>query len=475
MDDSLLSHVVLCECLDFSEGKRRSMNISDQSKYLSSLALLLNGSSSCTAVYVHRANHTVLIARNEPISPNDERYFDRFFRQMRIYASLCFNKEKTSIVSDADTQLRSLVFEYNSKKIVNRFLDRKSQLIDQLRKMAEWNATEKSRFVDELRSHPELYRDKPLAAEKIYLRPKNYNEEDYVQIIFTELSEFLRARDELIDNQSNPTDQQLASATGRAFTLYESRLFRYILDYSAGTAVKGVHFFEKTSAHERSINLLLKCLLYRRDQLASIYQNISWKLVPSIQEIRPRIITPKRAFERIFAELSLSSDESLRQTLEIISSQTFYNQYLQRIVQFEDNPFHSVHTHAEILLINHLLENNINEYHHSNEVQIGISKMPCLLCSFYIDGLNKKHQRCFVPSDSTNGKIYSKWSPRKNEDPSILDMINNKLIAKLQQSIKKLCLENERSSPKKSGDNDIMLTSIEGDDFDLSRWSKIHR
>ena len=415
MGDSLLSHIVLCECLHFSEGKRRSTNISDQSKFLSSLALLLNGSYSSTAVYVHRADHTVLVARNEPLSALDERYFDRFFRQMRIYASLCFDKEKARIVSDADTQLRSLVFEYNSKKITNRFLDRKSQLIDELRKMAEWNSAEKSRFVDELRSHPELYRDKPLAAEKIYLRSKKCSEEDYVQIIFTELAEFLKARDELIDNQSNPTDQQLASATGRAFTLYESRLFRYILDHSAGTAVRGVYYFEKTSAHERSINLLLKCLLYRKDQLSSIYQNISWKLVPSIQEIRSMIVTPKQAFERIFTELSLSADASLHHPLGIISSETFYNQHLQKLVHFEDHPVHLVHTHAEILLIDYLLESNINESHHSTEVQIGISKMPCLLCSYYIDGLNRKHSRCFTPSESTSGKIDANWSPEETK------------------------------------------------------------
>ena len=473
MSESLPSHVILCECLAFSEGKTRPEKIDEKSTFLSSLALILSGNSSCTAVYVHRVDQVVLVARNEPITAIDERYFDRFFRQIRIYANVCFDKEKARIVSDVDAQLRSLVFEYNSKKIIKRVLDGKNRMGDQLRRMSRWNSDEKSRFVDELRSHPELYRNRPLATEKVYLLSKNFTEEDYVQILFTKLAEFLTARDELIDNQSNPTDKQLAVATRRAFVLYESRLFRYILGQSDGTAIKGVCYFEKISAHERSINLLLKCLLYRKDQLSSIYQNISWKLIPSIENEQPLTITPRQAFERIFSQLPRSTDESLDDTHATISSESFYDEHMKKLARFEQHRVLLVQTHAEILLIDHLLTNKINESHDSSEVEIGISKMPCLLCSHYIDLLNRKHDRCFVASDSTNGKISSKWAPRNNEDPSILQSINQKLIAKLQRSIQKLCLASGRAPPKKSGDSDVMYTSLDGDEFDAMLVSEL--
>ena len=110
MSESLPNHAILCECLAFSEGKTRIMSIGEKSKLLSILALLLNGDSLGTAVYVHRVERVVLVVRNKPITAIDERCFDRFFRQIRVYANPCFDKEKARIVSDVDAQLRSRVF-----------------------------------------------------------------------------------------------------------------------------------------------------------------------------------------------------------------------------------------------------------------------------------------------------------------------------------------------------------------------------
>jgi hypothetical protein len=38
--------------------------------------------------------------------------------------------------------------------------------IDELRKMVQWDTNEKSRFIEELRSNPEFYRNRPLTTEK---------------------------------------------------------------------------------------------------------------------------------------------------------------------------------------------------------------------------------------------------------------------------------------------------------------------
>ena len=59
--------------------------------------------------------------------------------------------------------------EYNSKKIIKRFVGGDVFMIDELRKMAQWNTNEKSQSIEELQSNQKFYRDRPLITEKIYL------------------------------------------------------------------------------------------------------------------------------------------------------------------------------------------------------------------------------------------------------------------------------------------------------------------
>lgn len=474
MSEAIFNHIILCESLSFSQGKIRPTNLSERSKFLSSLALVLNGNATCTAVYVHQSTKMIYIARNESINVNDERYFDRLCRQIRIYAHLCFDKNKEAASSEALDQLESLIFDYNSKKIVNRFLGQYPLIIDQLRKMIQWNTDEIRPFVEQLQLNPEVYRDHPLITEKIYLISDQHTEEEYVLFLLKTLREFLMARDQLINNQINPTDRQLILATNLAMILYQSRLFQYILNQSDETNGKGLIYFEKTSAHRRSINLLLKYLLKRKDTFSDLYQTISWKVVPSIEETRTLSVTPKQAFEKIFVELSHSSDQDICNILKNISSDAIYDKHLQRLKRFDKDPIHRVHIHAEILLIDYLIKMNINQTNQSKEVEIGISKMPCLLCSYYIEQLNQKYDRCFCVLNSTNGIIYSKWMYRPDEDETILNNINGKLIDLLQKSIKHLSMDIHRVGPLKSGDSDIMCTSMEEDDFDIKLYRKVH-
>ncbi|CAF1361526.1 unnamed protein product [Adineta steineri] len=44
------------------------------------------------------------------------------------------------------------------------------------------------------------------------------------------LNEFLIARDQLIENQVNPSDRQFSLAAGLAMILYQSRFFRFTQD-----------------------------------------------------------------------------------------------------------------------------------------------------------------------------------------------------------------------------------------------------
>jgi hypothetical protein len=366
--------------------------------------------------------------------------------------------------------LDSLVFEYNSKKIISRFTGRHPEVIDGLRKMVQCNTDEKRVFVKELRSNQDSYKNRPLMTEKMCLISENYTEDDYVEFLLKQLDRFLVARDSLISNPVDPTDDQLILAAGIATILYQSRLFQYMLNYSEATALNGVYYFEKTSGHQRSLGLLLKCLLKQKNIYGEIYKNISWKLVPSIDQTQQLNVTTQQAFEKIFTNLIHSSNEDLSKILQEITSNTFYDEHLMRLKTIDEKPIYVGQVHAEILLIDYLLTNNINMKEYSNEVRIGISKMPCLLCSEYIGALNQKYNCCFYQCDSTHEKIYANWIYRLNEDPTIINLINDKLIEKIQYSIKKLCLKTNRGSPKNSGDSDIMHTSLEAEAFEKEKF-----
>jgi hypothetical protein len=129
--------------------------------------------------------------------------------------------------------------------------------------------------------------------------------------------------------------------------------------------------------------------------------------------------------------------------------------------------------HAEILLIDYLLKNNINKKEYCNEVRIGISKMPCLLCSEYIGALNQKYNCCFYERDSIHEKIYTNWIYRLNEDPAIINLIDDQLIEKIQNSIQELCRKNNRRGPNNSGDSDIMHISLKEKAFDEEQLLEI--
>jgi hypothetical protein len=366
--------------------------------------------------------------------------------------------------------LDSLVFEYNSKKIISRFTGRHPEVIDGLKKLVQCNTDEKRVFVKELRSNQDSYKNSPLTTEKMCLISENYTEDDYVEFLLKQLDRFLAAHDELIKNRADPNDDQLILATGIATVLYQSRLFRYMLNYSKATALNGVYYFEKTSGHQRSLGLLLKCLLIEKEKYGEIYKNISWKLIPSIEQKQKLNVTPRLAFKKIFTNLIHSSNEDLSKILQEITSDSFYDEHLMTLETIDKEPMYVGQVHAEILLIDYLLTNNINMKENSNEVKIGISKMPCLLCSEYIGALNRNHHCCFYQCDSTHGKIYAKWIYRPNEDPAIINLINDKLIEKIKLIIQKLCLKTNRGSPKNSGDSDIMHTSLEEEAFEKEQF-----
>ena len=72
MTDTIYNNAILCAALSFAEDKIRPNQTSDKGKFLSSLALVLNGTATCTAVYVHHTEKLVFIARNESITETNQ-------------------------------------------------------------------------------------------------------------------------------------------------------------------------------------------------------------------------------------------------------------------------------------------------------------------------------------------------------------------------------------------------------------------
>ncbi|UJR38348.1 hypothetical protein I4U23_031018 [Adineta vaga] len=312
-DSTVLSHIYLCESLCYSSGKIRPSDCTERSKLLSSLALLLNGNASCTAVYVHQGERCVFVSRNDPIAATDERYFNGFFRLIRIYANLCFSNHQ-QIADEVRDQLRCHVLECNSKKIIHRFIGRNEMIIDRLQKMLQWNQKEKDLFISELQSNSKLYKERPLMTEKLCLIDENQSEEDYVQFLFDQLAEFI--------------------------TVHEN-------------TGAGVYYFEKISAHDRSLHMLLKYLHVRTNYVIDLYKNITLKLISSIETIKYLSVTPRQAFENIFTNLCHLADGDLLNILSNMKSETFYNEHLDKLKRIDNNPNQSVHIHAEILPIDH--------------------------------------------------------------------------------------------------------------------------
>ena len=474
MNHPIHIHLALCELLCFSEGKTRPSKRSDMDKFLSNLALLLNGNETCTAVYVHRANKEVVVARNQRIGPADELFFDRFFRLVRTYATVAFDEAYTSAKLDLYDELEATVLDFNSQKVIKRLADSKNLVITKLREMAHFDGDQRRAFFDQVCSHGTSFRARPLTTEKCYFARNEAGDDDFLQWIFVQIQRFLEARDELLLHSTNPSIKQLSLTTGFAIDLYESQLFRDMVQ-QLPMPDQALQHFEKISAHRRALVYILKCLSIHKDRYQDIYRNITWKVIPPVARVATFTMAPREALKEIVVEMiEANEDEHIRELLKTVAVEEYYANNETQIQRFTTQISHDVHLHAEIALSDYLLVNQIDETNKSEEIEIGISKMSCLSCSYYINELNNKYNRRFCLTDSTHEKIYSKWDYRQGEDPAVLDAVDQKLIEKIERTIMRTCLDKKRSGVKKSGDSDQMSTSLDEEEFDQEFWNRRH-
>ncbi|CAF5042231.1 unnamed protein product [Rotaria sp. Silwood1] len=325
------NNLIISSAFPFKIDKKPNISKTLRHCFLDDLALLLNGSNSCTSVYPLEYSQYCLTLNEHDMN--------------KIYSLL-----------------KSIIFEYNKSKCIKRITDDLfADAISNLENLLNAN-------VDDLCQKITYNKSKKSSADYYYLKEKS--------------------RHAIKNNKNNVELKIILEFQVTGELLYDSEIFCSMLSkvYSIDNdAERILYYLDKVSAHQRSLNLILKTLHKRKSEYACRLGNDETK-----KEFQDRFIENK------FVEYDLS--------LKL-----------------------STCLHSEIRMIDYLIEQNIKEVH-DNDVEIGISKLPCYLCSLYIEKLNGDFNRTFyIGSLRTNEKIYPNWMFRNNEKDKIIYDINNQL------------------------------------------------
>src|ERR1700728_2654739 len=105
------NNLIISSIFPFKIDKQPTISTSRRHSFLNGLALLLNGSKSCTSVYPWLKEKKLLITCNESLANNDKIYFDNFFCLIRIYANLCLTSCQDGMI-DTYSLLKYHIFQY---------------------------------------------------------------------------------------------------------------------------------------------------------------------------------------------------------------------------------------------------------------------------------------------------------------------------------------------------------------------------
>ncbi|CAF3819877.1 unnamed protein product [Rotaria sp. Silwood1] len=382
------------------------------------LALILNGSESCTSVYLWLKKKQILITRNKLLTNDDEIYFNRFFDLIRIYSSYCLSLNKQGMI-ETHAILRSIVFEYNKVKCINRIIDSKfDTAISSLEALLIVNI---DRICENITN---MITDKisKRSADYIYIKVQKMSLKEYIQILFSWINRIVLLRKSIIEDKNNVDLKTIENFQIYAELLYSSAIFRLILSYTNVTIdyYQYIQYYiEKVSAHLRSLDSILICLQQRTSELCEIYKNIEWYFIEPIETIVELNEALSSSFDQIWKDANLPEGDMKRKFIDEHIGNKFDN--------YKKGSTLTTYLHSEIRMIDYLIEHNIKEAA-IGVIEIGISKPPCYLCSLYIEELNQAYNRIFPIGDLKNhGKIYPNWMFRNNEDELIKDRINDQL------------------------------------------------
>jgi hypothetical protein len=418
--------------------------------FLNGLALLLNGSKSCTSVYPWFKKKQLLIACNEPLTNNDTIYFDHFFGLIRIYSRLCLISDRSGMI-ETHSLLNLLIFQYNKDKCIKRIFDPLfNDVISNLVKLVNYD-------IDEICENIIVGTISKGSPDYVYLKAKDTPLNEYISMLFTWVKDIISLRDLIEKDKKKTKLKTLETIQAHCEVLYYSKIFGLTLKYVHSIVHDHDHilyYLDKVSAHKRSVDLLLKCLEKRKADYGEMYKDIQWYFIEPIENTVELKEQPLLSFDKIWLDCGLPNDQTkIDFKLKFIGNQ---------LDKYDKELKIETCIHCEIRIIDYLIEQNIHEVH-DPDIEIGISKLPCYLCSLYIENLNEKYNRTFcVASLTTHGKIYPKWAFRNNEEDGIMNSVNDQLYRLIKKELKEL----ERDNRKKSGESDKQETSLDGDDVD---------
>ena len=454
MNGEFYNHLLISSICPFRTEKYSIISPPSQRlAFLNGLALLLNGANPCTSVYVWIKNKKVLISRNERLPDEDKCYFNHFFGLIRIYSRFCLTSNSEGML-ETYLLLRSLVSQYNKEKLIKRILDPLfNDSISNLKKLVNLN-------INDICAQVDMNNLKQSTTDYNHLTKQKMNLIDFVSLIFDSINEFISLRDSIRFDKNKPNMEIIEKVQTIAALFYNSNVLHSIIGkyFSTGSNSDSdrIHYyFDKVSAHFRSLNLILKCLRRQETVYGEIYKNIKWEFVEPIENQIKLFESPSITLENIWSKCNLPNDES-----KIDFKQKVIG---NRLDKYDSNLELSTCLHSEIRMIDYLIEQNIGKPE-IPDVEIGIAKLPCFPCSLYIEKLNEKFHRQFcVALLTTHGKMYSNWTFRTNEDESIKQYINDELYKLIKRGLE----QSHEKFRNKSGDSDKQEINEDNDDIDI--------
>ncbi|CAF1434217.1 unnamed protein product [Rotaria sordida] len=416
-------NLIISSIFPFKTNKQPTKSKTLRHTFLDGLALLLNGSNKCTSVYPLLKEKKILITCNESLKNDDKIYFDEFFGLIREYSQYCLTSNRHDM-KKIYLLLESIIFEYNKNKCIKRITDDLfNDVVSNLKKLSNAN-------VDDLCQKITYGKLKKGSPEYYYLKQKNILLKEFILKLYNWIDYIISNRHAIKNNKNNVELEIILKFQVIGELLYNSEIFRSILSkvYSIGNDVERIlYYLDRVSAHHQSLSLIVKTLQRRKSECDQIYKNIQWSFIEPIQTIVELKETPSSSFDKIWLACGLGNDEIKKE---------FQDKFIQnKFHSYDSNLKLSTCLHSEIRMIDYLIEQNIKEVY-DNDVEIGISKLPCYLCSLYIEKLNDDFNRTFyISSLRTNEKIYPNWMFRNNEKDKIIDDIHNQLYKFIKNEV----------------------------------------
>ncbi|CAF1273215.1 unnamed protein product [Didymodactylos carnosus] len=453
------NYVLLSQALSYNTRKYRCENsLSKRTSFLNGFALLLNGSNVCTVVYPWLKEKVILIARNEKLENVDRYYFDQFFSLIRVYSSMFWNVDRTDNQNDTFDDIKdiliNLVNNFNQEKIMKRLFDYLfDDAVKQLLQVTKIDDNEKQQIINSVNTNVGIYIKNKSTTEYACLMKENMTVENYISFLLARVERLIELRDIIKKSRKNPLHSDIRKLQNNALLLYESTIFKILIVKDP----RVYYYIDKISAHMRALNGLLKCFEQDQARYAYIYREIKWRIINPHERCVLLNNGPTNVFRMLWSNLFPDIDPE--ETVNNVLAPNLNKQY-------DISKTLDVCVHCELLLIDYLLKNQINEIEGQLDVEIGISKMSCYLCSLYIAELNKEHKRIFCLSDSTHGKVYQKWDFIPDEQQHLKQNVERVVIEQIEKYLNDIQLDQKQSGVKHIGDSDTLDIVGEINDVD---------